>query len=90
MKKLTLNEQQLAYLEELGTLLFTIKECAILLEVSYGDLKDEIELPTTPISKAYCKGYLTTKIQIHKKLIDMGKRGSQSALTEILEQFKKL
>lgn len=84
---MTLNENELALLEKMGSVGMRIAECAIALEKDVFELKNEMKNKDSAAFKAYCKGYLTSIIKLRESVAELAYRGStpsQKMLSEMM------
>lgn len=82
---MNLNTEQLAMIEKLGAAFFSVKEVAIVLEVSLHDLKKQLSDVNSPAYKKYFKGKYTSELELRESIIKMAKRGSNPAQKMLLE-----
>jgi len=86
--RITINNE-LDTITECGRCFFSIKETAIVIEVPFYDLKTEFENINSGAYKAYYKGFLESKMKLHKSLLDLAENGSSPAQSQLQEIYKK-
>ena len=85
-----LTTEQLNMLERLGATFFTIKEAAIVLQVPYIDLKNQIEDSNSEAHQVYHKGKFQSELEMRESIIKMAKRGSNPAQKMLLDILQKM
>lgn len=70
------NTERLTLLSEYASLLMTISEIAILLDVDEDELREDIADKTSEVSKAYKSGKIKTILELHRQEIELAKLGS--------------
>lgn len=75
-------EEELTQIEQLASLFIKISEMAVLLGKDVYYLKEDILTPNHPASKAYLKGKLAQKIEIHKQMATLARVGSPLAIDQ--------
>ena len=75
----------LEQLEEFSSLMFTVAEIAIILEVNPAELKDVIEDPDTDFFKAFQKGRLQREAEVRTSIFNLAKNGSSPAQLSALK-----
>jgi len=81
---------QLEIIEECGRCMFSLKETAIVIEVSLFEFKQEYKTNESEAFKAYNRGFLQTKMKIHKALLNLAENGSSPAQAQIQLIYNKL
>lgn len=74
-----LSKDQLSELENLAACFFTPGEIAIVLDVPLTGLEDELLDEDSPAYKAYQRGKLRSKLELHKTILTQAKQGSGPA-----------
>lgn len=74
-----LNETQLEELKKLSELFFSIKECALIMEIKESQLRDRINNSETKEHAAYYSGNFRGQARVRKSIIEMAERGSNPA-----------
>lgn len=85
-----LNEEQLKELETLGAALFSIRDCALVLEVPASQLQDHVDEPDSAASKAYHRGRLITELATRQAVIKSASDGSNPAQVLALQLIKQM
>jgi hypothetical protein len=80
-----MNIKKLEELESLARLFYSIKECAVILEMDHKELQKLITNPQTPESKKYHRGLLLSEKEVREKIIEMATRGSSKAQLQAME-----
>ena len=86
---MNLNEEQLKEIEEYAGLMFTIKEIAIIMNLSYSDLKEEVKNENGNVYLSFKKGRLLIEAKIRKSIFDLAEDGSSPAQSLSLDLIKK-
>ena len=81
-----LNDDQLAELNELASLMMTIKEIAIILDIDELSFRKSLRINNSEEYKAYWSGYLKSKAELRKSILQHAKSGSSPAQT-LSEKF---
>lgn len=79
MSLLNLTEEQLGMLEEMGSVFFNHKQCAIVLQVSFNELQNDMLNDQSAAYQAYERGRLQTLLEVRKNAIAMARNGSSPA-----------
>lgn len=72
-------DEKLKFLEELGKAQFSIKQVAIVMEVSHKDFAEVMEDEDSPVFKAYWKGRLLEEMAQRNAVLELAKGGSSAA-----------
>ncbi len=86
---MNLNEEQLKEIEEYAGLMFTIKEIAIIMNLSCSDLKKEVQNENGNVYLSFKKGRLLIEAKIRKSIFDLAEDGSSPAHSLSLDLIKK-
>lgn len=73
---------ELQQIEELAMLYIKPSEMSILLGVPEGEFKADIATPEHPARRAYIKGKLGQKLQVHQQMAELARVGSPLALEQ--------
>ena len=90
--ELKLDDKQLETLKALGANYFTMKQCAIVLEVDLAEFINHMKRPSSAIYKTYYSGYLLSLLKLRQSIADLALRGSgpaQLQLIKIIEATEK-
>lgn len=79
---MTYTGNELRQIEELATLYIKPTEIAILLGVPEAVFKSDIATPEHPARRAYVKGKLGQKLEVHKQMAELARVGSPLALEQ--------
>jgi len=82
--------EQLTVIEECGAALFSLKETAIVIGVSFLDFKQQYKKQDSELFKAYNRGFLQTKMKIHKSLLNLAENGSSPAQSQVQLIYNKI
>lgn len=85
MKPLNLNEEQLQELEAFARLHFSLKSLAILLQLPFEQLQEEMQQEASVVRLAICRGRLLTEAKLRKTTFDLAENGSTPALNSALQ-----
>lgn len=80
-----LTNEQLDSLERMAALFFNFNECAIALEVDEMRFRMEMKKRDSIISKTYYKGYLNGVARLRESVMELARRGSNPAQTQMLQ-----
>ncbi len=83
--KLDLTTEELEQLTDLAGRLLPIHDIATILEMEEDYLAIQLSIKDSPIAQAYNRGYLQTKAQIRKSVVDLAIAGSSPAQTLALK-----
>ncbi len=75
---MNLTEEQLVEVEQFAAAFMKPYEIAIIMELGPMFIA-AIEDPCTAVSQAYQKGFLSSKYQVNRKIVDLAKAGSSPA-----------
>lgn len=75
-------DNELQQIENLATLYIKPTEIAVLLGVPEADFKRDIATPEHPARRAYIKGKLGQKLEVHKQMAELARVGSPLALEQ--------
>ena len=88
------SDEELLKLFQYGEAVMTPQECALLLDIPIEDNDIFIQVLTKHHShelyRAYSKGKLHTKIELHNKLIQLAKAGSPAAQPIVLHLLQTI
>lgn len=87
---MTLTHQQLDDLERFGSVFFSFRQIAIVMELDPLLLKKILNDPTTPAYKRYHKGRLQSEFDIRLREVELAKSGSTQAQELIQRHIQKL
>ena len=73
-------EEQLEQVEQLASIYMKISDIALIIEVDVTVLREDIECPSTDVSRAYRKGKAMSKVALHQQEMNLAKVGSPLAL----------
>ncbi len=76
---MNLTEEQLAEVEAFGAAFMKPEEIAVIMELEPVGLRAAIEDQSSAVAKAYKKGFLSSKFQVNRKIVDLAKAGSSPA-----------
>jgi len=79
MSLLNLTDDQLSMLEDMGSVFFTHKQCAIVLQVPIDVLQSEMLDDHSAAYQAYERGRLQTLLEVRKNAVAMARNGSSPA-----------
>ena len=82
MNLLELSDQ----IEEYASLLFSIKEIALLMNMSEIELRGQISNINSEFSQAYYRGKMKTTLLVRKQEIELAKLGSPVAI-ELMQKY---
>lgn len=74
-----IDDKQKELLGRLGSSFFTVKECAVILEVDEIEFTKEMKDSSSPCYKAYYSGFYTSKLKHREGVIEVSERGSNPA-----------
>lgn len=77
------SKDQLEQIEKLAAICTKPSEIAILVDVPEEVLKMDISIQGSPARKAYLKGKLSTKVEIHKQMVMFARVGSPAAVDSL-------
>jgi hypothetical protein len=82
--------EQLAEIEEFGTLLFEPNEVAIILGIDTEAFHHELGDPESEVYKAYFRGFLKSKAELRKSIIRFAKQGSVPAQNVMIKMIEEI
>lgn len=74
-----LTEEQLEEIKKLAASCMKTHEICIIMQIKHAAFKEELENPNSPVFQAHQSGFLQTKYELQKKMIDLAKAGSSPA-----------
>lgn len=80
-----LNDAELEQLQANASLMFTIKEIAIILQVDPAQLKYQVTTENTPEFASFQRGRLEAEGKIRKSIYDLALNGSSPAQSQFLQ-----
>lgn len=80
-----LAEADLITLEEQASLMFTVKELAVILKCNYFMLRRLIKTVGSPESERFNRGRLIAEAQIRKSIFELAQNGSSPAQSQFLD-----
>ncbi len=75
-------DNELQQIENLATLYIKPTEMAVLLGVPEAEFKSDITTPEHPARRAYIKGKLGQKLEVHRQMAELARVGSPLALEQ--------
>lgn len=86
MQQLKYTLEQIEKIAEYAGLLITIADIAVLLEVDEDELRENISIKSTEVSKAYRKAKAERVLEIRNEEIMLAKLGSPGAM-DIIQKY---
>lgn len=80
-----LNNEQMVELTELAGACMKTREICLIMQLDHDSFLEELQNPVSPVFIAHQTGFLRTKVEVQKKLIDLAKAGSSPAQTATLK-----
>ena len=80
-----LTEQKLEELTELAGACMKTREICLIMQLDHDAFLKELQDPASPVFIAHQTGFLRTKVEVQKKLIDLAKAGSSPAQSATLK-----
>ncbi len=80
-----MTEEQLKSLEEFASLMFTLEEIALILEVDFQELSEGVRDPDSDQFKAFQKGRLEREAQLRTSIFTLAANGSSPAQMSALK-----
>lgn len=77
---MTYTDKQLQSIEQLASIYIKPTEIAVMLDVQVERFKADIAMADSPAGKAYIRGKLLQKIEVHKQMTLLARVGSPLAL----------
>ena len=74
------SETQLSTVEQLASIYMKITDIALIIEVDATVLRQDIDTPSSEVSRAYRKGKALSKVALHQQEMNLAKVGSPLAL----------
>lgn len=74
------SESELNQVEKLSSLYMKISDIAVILNIPADTLRNDINDRSTEVSKAYRKGKIASKLELHKQEMQLARVGSPLAL----------
>lgn len=87
---MNLTKEQSDSLEEMAYLLIPIDLIAVNLGIDNTAFISEIRDPDSPIFKAYYKGILRQKMELHQSIVQASKNGSNPAQEQIIKMLENI
>ena len=87
---MNLTKEQSESLEEMAYLLIPTDLIAINLGMDYTAFMSEIRDPDSPVYKAYYKGILRQKMELHQNIVQASKNGSNPAQEQIIKLLETI
>lgn len=84
-----LTEEQLTELENMGAVFFSVKECALVLQVDSYELSCAIEREDSPEHAAFHGGRLKSEFEVRQSVLKASKQGSSPAQVLALQLIKQ-
>ena len=72
--------EQLSTVEQLASIYMKITDIALIIEVDVAVLRQDIDTPSSEVSRAYRKGKALSKVALHQQEMNLAKVGSPLAL----------
>lgn len=85
---MNLSKEQSKALEEMAYLLIPTNLIAINLDIDEIDFKLEIRDPKSPVYKAFYKGIIRQKMELHQSIVQASKNGSNPAQEQIIKMLE--
>lgn len=82
---MNLSEDDLSKLEQLAAACMKVSEICMVMEIDEDEFRSELENKSSSIYKSHQKGYLETKFQVNRKIIELAKAGSSPAQSSTLK-----
>lgn len=89
-KKDKYSQKEKAEIEQMGTLLFTPEQVAIMLQRDVRDFSEDLKENVCSVKDIYYKGYLQTMSAVRAKMIALAQDGSNTALEEVQKMMEEL
>ena len=77
---MTYSDKELMQVEKMASLFLSISDMAVVLGVRVEELRSDIKNRTSPVSAAYIKGKVSSKLELRKQEMMLAKVGSPLAL----------
>lgn len=77
---MTYSDKELMQVEKMASLFLSISDMAVVLGVRVEELRSDIKNRTSPVSAAYIKGKVGSKLELRKQEMMLAKVGSPLAL----------
>ena len=74
-----MNDEQLSQIEHYASLLLTVSDIAMLMDLDEDWFREVVRLKSTPAALAYHKGKLNTKVKLRESVIRFAEKGSPQA-----------
>ena len=87
---MNLSKEQSEALEEMAYLLIPTNLIAINLEIDEIDFKLEMRDSESPVYKAFYKGIIRQKMELHKSIVQASKNGSNPAQEQIIKMLEAI
>ena len=74
------SDKELEEIEKLSSLYMKISDISVMLNIPADVLRDDIADRSSAVSKAYRKGKIASKVELHKREMELARIGSPLAL----------